>query len=78
MKLTADEQGRLTSTELFRPGAAFDATRQRDGSIRIVELMEPEVPVVEPIRTKEGFLISPVKIPRDAIRRAVRMDRDAR
>lgn len=38
MRITADEQGRLASTELFRPKAVFDATVQPDGSIRLVEL----------------------------------------
>jgi hypothetical protein len=78
MKLVADSRGRLTAADLFRPGTAFDASRQADGSIRIVELIEKDVPVVKPIRTKEGFLMLPVKIPREKIIRAIRADRDAR
>ena len=50
MKLTADERGRLASAELFRPKATFDATVQPDGSIRLVELAEKQVPIVKPRR----------------------------
>lgn len=40
MKLTADDQGRLGCRELFPPRKTFDATRQPDGSIRVVQLVE--------------------------------------
>ena len=36
-----------------------------------------EVPVIKPIRTKEGFLMWPVKVKRKAIAAAIRADRDA-
>lgn len=75
MKLVADRRGRLTSVDLFRPGAAFNAERQSDGSIRLVELVEKEVRVVRPIRTKEGFIIVPAKLGRKAIAAALRIDR---
>ena len=78
MKLIADDKGRIASAELFPPRTVFDATRQPDGSVRVVELVEKEVPEVKPIRTKEGFLIWPVKVSRQAIRQAIRTDRDAR
>ena len=77
MKLVADSKGRLTSAELFPPYKPFSAERQPDGSIRLVELVEKEVPVVEPVRTPEGFLMSPVKIGRKVIAAAIRADRDA-
>ena len=77
MKLVADSRGRLTAADLFRPNTAFDASRQPDGSIRVVELVKKEVPVVKPVRTKEGFLMLPVKISRKEIVRAIRADRDA-
>jgi hypothetical protein len=73
----ADSRGRLTAADLFRPNTAFDASRQPDGSIRVVELVKKEVPVVKPVRTKEGFLMLPVKISRKEIVRAIRADRDA-
>ena len=76
MKLVADSRGRLTAAELFRPGTAFDASRLPDGTIRLAELVEKEVPTVEPKTTPEGFLILPVKLDRKTIARAIRADRD--
>jgi hypothetical protein len=76
MKLISDSKGRLTSAELFPPFKPFSAERQSDGSIRIVELVEKEVQIVKPIRTKDGLVLSPVKIGREAIRAAIRADRD--
>jgi len=78
MKLVADKDGRICSAELFPPRTAFDACRQPDGSVRVVELTEKEVPLVRPVRTPEGFLMLPVKASRPAIRAAIRADRDAR
>ena len=78
MKLVADKHGRICSAEFFPPRTAFDASRQPDGSVRVVELVEKDVPVVKPIRTREGFLMLPVKASRAAIRAALRADRDAR
>ena len=78
MKLVADKSGRICSAELFPPCTAFDASRQPDGSVRVVELVEKEVPVVKPVRTREGFLMLPVKVSRAAIRAAIRADRDSR
>ena len=78
MKLVADERGRLTSVELFRPGAAFNAEKLPDGSIRIVELVEKTVPTVNPVRTKEGFLMLPKKLDRKTVATAIRADRDSR
>jgi hypothetical protein len=40
MKLTADDQGRIGCRELFTPRKTFDATRQPDGAIRVVEVVE--------------------------------------
>jgi len=78
MKLVADKNGRICSAELFPPRTAFDASRQPDGSVRVVPLVEKEVPLIKPIRTQEGFLMLPVKIGRESIRAALRADRDAR
>jgi hypothetical protein len=78
MKLVADKHGRICSAEFFPPRTAFDASRQPDGSVRVVELVEKDVPVIKPIRTREGFLMLPVKASRAAIRAALRADRDAR
>jgi hypothetical protein len=78
MKLVADRNGRLACKELFTPGKPFSAERMTDGSIRLVELVEKEVPTVQPIRTKEGFLLLPVKLNRKAVAAAIRADRDSR
>jgi hypothetical protein len=40
--------------------------------------VEKEVPLIKPIRTREGFLMLPVKVSRESIRAAIRADRDAR
>ena len=78
MKLVADENGRLACKGFFTPRKIFSAERQPDGSIRLVELVEKEVPTVRPVRTKEGFLMLPRKLDRQIIRAAIRADRDAR
>ena len=78
MKLTADEQGRLASPELFRPKAIFDATVQPDGSIRLVELPEKQVRVVKPRRVNGRLRGAEIALNRDTVAAAVRAERDAR
>ena len=78
MKLTADERGRLASAELFRPKATFDATVQPDGSIRLVELAEKQVPVVKPRRINARLRGADVALSRETVAAAVRAERDAR
>jgi hypothetical protein len=78
MKLVADKNGRIRSAELFPPSTAFDATRQADGSVRLVELVAKEAPLLKPVRTPEGFLMLPLKASRQAIWAAIRADRDGR
>lgn len=78
MKLVADSKGRLTAASLFPPGRVFDATPQPDGSIRIVQLRESEVPIVKP-RTIGGRLVgADVELDDEVIAAAVRAERDAR
>jgi hypothetical protein len=76
VKLQADECGRITSAELFKPKTVFDVTVQPDGSIRLVELQK-ESPILQPERTRGGFLIFPAKVSRETVRAAIRADRDA-
>lgn len=78
MRLTADDKGRLTCADLFPPRKTFDARRQPDGTVRLVEMVEKDVPVVKSVRSEQGFLVSPVKVSSAAIRAAIRADRDAR
>ena len=77
MKLVADSNGRLACKEFFTPRKAFSAERQADGSIRVVELVEKQPPIVQPIRTRQGFLIVPRKLERKSVAAAIRADRDA-
>ncbi len=78
MKLVADSRGRLTA-DLFRPGTAFDASPQPDGSIRIVELVEKKAPTVRAVKIKKRWVGNPsVKIDRCAIVESIRQDRESR
>lgn len=63
--------------ELFRPGTAFDVTRQADGSFRVVELVEKAVPVIKLKKGRDGLFYSPVNLNRETILAAIRADRDA-
>jgi hypothetical protein len=53
MKLTADNEGRIGCRELFTPRKTFDASRQADGSIRIVELADKAISRARLVR-REG------------------------
>jgi len=79
MKLVADFRGRLTAADLFRPGTAFDASPQSDGSIRIVELVKKKVSTVRAVKMKKCWMGNPsVKINRRAIVESIRQDRESR
>jgi hypothetical protein len=78
MKLTADEQGRLASAELFRPKATFDATIQPDGSIRLVEITEKAAAIVKPRRLNGRLRGAEVALRREIVAAAVRAERDER
>ena len=78
MKLVADKNGRICSSELFPPQRVFDASRQPDGSVRVVELEGKNAPLVKPVRTRECFLMLPVKASRQSILAAIRADRQSR
>jgi hypothetical protein len=78
MKFAADERGRLASAELFRPKATFEATVQPDGTIRLVELTDKQVPVVKPRRMNGRLRGAEVSLSREMVPAAVRAERDAR
>lgn len=78
MKLVADSNGRLACRQLFPPGKPFSANRMPDGSIRLVELKEKEVPLVEPVLSPEGYLMLPCVLDRKTVAKAIRADREAR
>ena len=78
MKLVADSRGRLAAKGIFRPGKTFDVTRQPDGSIRLIELVEREVPVVKLKISRDGLFSTPQPLTRDEARAAIRVDRCVR
>jgi hypothetical protein len=75
VKLISDSRGRLYSPTLFPPGSVFEAEPQPDGSVRIVQLREMDVPVVKPVR-KGGRLMLPVVVDREVIVSAIKADRE--
>lgn len=77
MTFRTDDKGRITCPEIFAPNRTFEAERQADGVITVVEKGIEDVPVVHPVKTPEGWLMLPVKLDRDKIRAAVRADRDS-
>jgi len=78
MKLVADDNGRLACKSLFTPRKAFSAERQADGSIRLVELVEKEVPVVRARKVNGRWVGAEVHLDRSEVVRAIRADREAR
>ncbi len=79
MKLMTDSKSRLTSAELFRPLTAYDAKRMPDGSVRVMELVEKEVPTVRPERVNGMLRLPQASRPsRQTIVAAIRADRDER
>src|SRR5947209_12863330 len=72
MRLLSDGRCRLQSRDLFKPNTPYEAEKGVDGSVRLVELVPKEIPVVKPRRTKEAFLMLPVKLDRQTVRAAVR------
>jgi hypothetical protein len=79
MTAVADNKKRVT-IRAAKPGDRFDVQVAEDGKVILTPLApaEKKVPIVKPIRTKEGFLMFPPgKGPdRAAIRAAIREDRD--
>jgi hypothetical protein len=78
MKLVADDNGRLACKSLFTPKRAFSAERQADGSIRLVELVEKEVPVVRARKVNGRWVGAEVQLDSAEVVRAIRADREAR
>ena len=76
MKVTTDDEGCMACAELFPPRSTFDARRMPDGTVRVVKLENGDVPLVKSVLTKDGLMVSPVKVSRETIRAAIRADRD--
>ena len=75
MKLISDSRGRIYAPALFPPGRAFEAEPQPDGSVRIVQLREFEVPIVKPVRNGDLLMI-PVEVDPEIIVSALKADRE--
>jgi hypothetical protein len=78
MKLVADDNGRLACKSLFTPRKAFSAERQADGSIRLIELVEKEVPVVRARKVNGRWMGAEVQLDRAKVISAIRADREGR
>jgi hypothetical protein len=78
MTLTADSKGRLTSAELFKPGKSYDVAPMPDGGVRVIELVERQVPTVKVKFSKDGKFECRRLMTREQIAAAIRADRDAR
>ncbi len=76
-KLVAESRGRLKAADLFRPGAAYDATQLPVGKIVVVELVEREVPEVSARFHPDGSFQCPPLMTSEQARAAIRADRDA-
>ena len=77
MKAVADSKGRLTAIQYFKPGKAFDISQQEDGSVRVIELAEREVPTARVKFNADGSFECPSLMSRQQISEAIRADRDA-
>ena len=77
MRVSSDDRCRVQSRELFKPNARYEGEIAPDGSVRLVELVEKDVPLVK-TRKEGGFVLVNAKLDRTAIRTAIRADRDSR
>ena len=78
MKAVADSRGRLAAMQYFRPGKAFDIAPLPDGGVRVIEMVEKEVPVIKVKFRKDGNFECPAILSREQILSAIRADREAR
>jgi hypothetical protein len=79
MTVVVDSKKRI-KIPTAKPGDRFDVQIAGDGKVILTPLApaNKKVPVVKPIRTKEGFLMFPPdkRLDRATIRAAIREDRD--
>jgi hypothetical protein len=76
MTVRTDEEGRLSCLEWFPPNTLVTIEAQEDGSVRIAK-SSGEATLVQAGRTKEGFLMVPVKLRSEDVADAIRADRDS-
>ncbi len=78
MKVVTDDRCRLESRDLFKPNTPYDAEIASDGSVRLKELAEKEVPFLKPRRINGRLRGAGMKVSREVIAAAIRADRDER
>ena len=79
MRVSSDDRCRVQSRELFKPNTRYQGEVSADGSIRLVELVEKEVPIIQPVRINGRLRPPPGFRPsRAVIAAAIRADRNAR
>jgi hypothetical protein len=74
----SDERCRLQSRDLFKPNTPYDAEPQADGSVRLVELVPKDVPIVRARKLGGRWVGAAIKLNRKAIVEAIRQDRESR
>ena len=66
MQLKTDDRCRLTSQDLFKPNASYEAERTPDGTIKLVELAPIKVLSKARLIEKDGLLMVDIGRPFDA------------
>ena len=77
MKAIADSRGRLAAMQYFKPGKVYDLAPLPDGGVRVVELVEREVPVTKVTFNPDGSFECQRIMTREQISASIRADRDA-
>jgi len=73
--LKADNRSRVKLPDV-KPGTVFELTDNGPGRFSLVEVQPKDVPVVNPVKRKDGSYKWPVKLSREEITAAIRADRD--
>lgn len=78
MTLTADDDGRLTSRELFPPRTVFEAQKDELGRVVLTRLAREEhrPKLVKPVRYKDGWLM-PGEVDMDKLVEEIAQERQA-
>jgi len=75
MRISTDDRCRLQSRELFKPNTRYEGDLNPDGSVRLIELVEKDVPQAK-TRREDGFVLIDARLNRGSILAAIRADRD--
>ena len=75
--LKADNRSRVKLPDV-KPGTVFELTENGPGRFNLVRIEPHDVPVVNPVKGKDGLYRWPVKLSRADVVAAIRSDRDSR